>query len=224
MDPETVLDLLWDHKTTAILRAQDRDLAREAMLAAVAGGFRCVEFTLTTPGALDLIHEFSRRNELVVGAGTVLTPAMADEAVAAGASFLVSPVVDEDVIARARRLAVAVMPGVHTPTEIVRAHRAGAHLQKLFPAPAGGPAFVRACLGPLPFARIFPTNGVDEDNLAQWLEAGAFGAGFVSTLFAPADMAARNFAAIRERAARIRAIAQGVERGPRAPVSDPFRR
>jgi 2-dehydro-3-deoxyphosphogluconate aldolase/(4S)-4-hydroxy-2-oxoglutarate aldolase len=69
-----------------------------------------------------------------------------------------------------------------------RAHRAGAPLQKLFPAPGAGPAFVRACLGPMPFLRIVPTNGVDETNAAQWLAAGAFAVGFTTSLFDAAEV------------------------------------
>ena len=222
LDPPAFLELLWEQKTTAILRAADGTLARNAMEAAVEGEFRIIEFTLTTPEVMDLIHDFSRRDDLVVGAGTVLTPKMADAAVAAGAQFLVSPVVDEAVIERARQLGVAAMPGVHTPTEMVRAHRAGAQLQKLFPAPAGGPAFARSCRGPLPFLRLVPTNGVDEHNLPEWIEAGVFGAGFVASLFDPGDMAAGNMKAIGERAARIRAVAEGIDRGRMVAEIDPF--
>ena len=157
------------------------------MDAAVRGGMRVVEFTLTVPGVFELIEEFASRDGVVVGAGTVLTPAQANQAVDAGARFLVSPVVDEEVIAVARARDVVAMPGVHTPTELLRAHRAGAQLQKLFPAPAGGPAWVRSVLGPMPFLNIVPTNGTSAENARAWLEAGAFACGFVASLF-PAEL------------------------------------
>ncbi len=82
---------------------------------------------------------------------------------------------------------------------MLAAHRGGAQLQKLFPAPGLGPAYVRACMGPLPFLRIVPTNGVDATNAAAWLEAGAHALGFVAPLFDPVDVAAGRFDAIEVR-------------------------
>ena len=92
------------------------------------------------------------------------------------------------------------MPGTHTPTEMLRAHRAGASLQKLFPAPGIGPTYVKACLGPMPFLRIVPTSGVDESNAAAYLQAGAFAVGFVTSLFDPEDLAAGRFDRVEQRA------------------------
>jgi 2-dehydro-3-deoxyphosphogluconate aldolase/(4S)-4-hydroxy-2-oxoglutarate aldolase len=123
----------------------------------------------------------------------------AEAAVRAGAKFLVSPVVDEVVIEKAASLGVAMMPGTHTPTEMWKAHQAGASLQKLFPAPGIGPSFVRATLGPMPFLNVVPTSGVDESNVADWLAAGAHAVGFVTPLFQPADIEAGRFDAIEER-------------------------
>jgi len=183
MTPEALLSLIATERASAILRTDDKDRARRAMDAAVRGGMRVVEFTLTVPGVFDLIAEFSERDDVVVGAGTVLTPGQANDAVDAGARFLVSPVVDEAVIDVARTRGVVAMPGVHTPTELLRAHRAGAQLQKLFPAPAGGPAWVRSVLGPMPFLNIVPTNGTSAENARAWLDAGAYACGFVASLF-----------------------------------------
>ncbi len=178
MTPEAFLDILGSVRATAILRTPLTEAATPAMEAAIRGGFRVVEFTLTTPDALELIGAFSKRDELVVGAGTVLTVEEARAAVDAGARFLVSPVVDEAVIEEAARLGVAAMPGTHTPTEMLRAHRAGAPLQKLFPAPDTGPNSVKSILGPMPFLRIVPTSGVHLNNAASFLRAGAFAVGF----------------------------------------------
>ncbi len=213
MRPDQFVDLLGRERASAILRTDDRDAAAAAMAAAVAGGFRVVEFTLTIPGAYGLIEEFAARPGLVVGAGTVLEVEQARRAVAAGARFLVSPVVDEAVIAAAAELGVAAMPGAHTPTEMLRAHRAGAQLVKLFPAPAGGPVWLRSVLAPLPFLKVVPTNGVDADNVAAWLAAGAWAAGFTTPLFDPGDMAARRWRGIEERARTI------LERARPAPVA-----
>jgi Entner-Doudoroff aldolase len=199
MQPDEFVQFFGSHKASAILRTALEGAAAPAMEAALRAGFRVIEFTLTTPGALDLIGEFSKRPGIVVGAGTVLTPDEARAAVEAGARFLVSPVVDEAVIETAAGLGVAMMPGTHTPTEMLRAHRAGAPLQKLFPAPGIGPAYVHACLGPMPFLRIVPTSGVDEANAAAYVEAGSFAVGFVAPLFDPDDMAAGRFDRIEQR-------------------------
>ena len=200
MNPERFAGLLGEVRASAILRCPTREAAASAMEAAVRGGFRIVEFTLTIPEALDLVEEFSRRQDLIVGAGTVLTTDEARSAVKRGARFLVSPVIDREVIAAGLSLGVTVIPGCHTPTEMLAAHRAGAPLQKLFPAPGIGPAYVRACLGPLPFLKIVPTHGVDATNARAWLDAGAHAVGFTQSLFDAADIQAGRFDRIEERA------------------------
>ncbi len=198
-----IVDRIESLRVGAIIRTDDQDLARQAMLAAVRGGFRMVEFTLTTPGALELIGEFADREDLLVGAGTVMSPEDAAAAVSAGARFLVSPVCDPEVIAAARKLDVASIPGTFTPTEMLTAHRCGADFVKLFPAPADPAQFVANILGPLPYLRIYPTAGVTPENFTAILEAGAAGVGFVKPLFEPADLARRDFDAIEKRAAGI---------------------
>jgi Entner-Doudoroff aldolase len=204
MTPADFVARLGRERCSAILRTPIASAAAPAMEAAVRGGFRIVEFTLTIPEAFDRITEFSKR-DLVVGAGTVLTVDDARKAVESGAQFLVSPVVDEAVIRAAADLGVAMLPGAFTPTEMLRAHRAGAPLVKLFPAPHDPPAWLRQVLGPLPFLKIVPTAGVDESNAKAQLSAGAFAVGFVSSLF-PAELLAKgDWTGIEERARRLRA-------------------
>ncbi len=199
----TVTGIL-ERRVSAIIRTDDQQEAAQAMRAAVAGGFRLVEFTLTTPGAVELVTEFARNPDLLVGAGTVLTRQQAREAVRAGAKFLVSPVCDPEVIAEATALGVVCIPGTFTPTEMLAAHRAGAEFVKLFPAPSQRVAeFVAAVRGPMPFLRIFPTAGVSAENFLEVLDAGAAGVGFVKSLFVPAELEARDFTAIERRAADI---------------------
>lgn len=200
MTPESFLDALYRHRAVAILRAQHTARAAAAMDAAVGAGFRVLEFTITTPGALDLIAEFSRRPDLVVGAGTVIDIAGVEAAVGAGAKFLVSPVYDKAVVSAARELDVPVLPGCFTPTEMLAAHRAGATCLKLFPSPGDIAGFVRSVLGPLPFLKIVPTNGVHAGNAAEVLAAGAAGVGFTTSLFDPSEVEARRLDRINERA------------------------
>lgn len=200
MTPDEFVEYFRTQRASAILRTQDAGAARQAMEAAVRGGFRIVEFTLSIPGAFDLIAEFSARDDIVVGAGTVLAREEAQRAAESGARFLVSPVVDDDLIDEAQNLGLAVMPGCATPTEMLRAHRAGAPLQKLFPAQAGGPAWVKMTLGPLPFLNIVPTSGVTPENAAEYLAAGACAVGFVNSLFVPEDVLGGHFDRIEARA------------------------
>jgi Entner-Doudoroff aldolase len=214
MMPAAFVSLLREARASAILRTSVAAAARPAMEAAVRGGFRVVEFTLTTPHALDLVAEFASRPGLVVGAGTVLTDQDAREAVKAGARFLVSPVLDARIVVLAAELGVAIIPGTYTPTEMLAAHRLGAPLQKLFPAPPNGPEHVRATLGPLPFLRIVPTAGVEPGNAAAYLAAGAWAVGFVGSLFAPDDVLAGRFDRIEERA---RACLAAAAAGPNPP-------
>lgn len=209
MNASEFVQLLGRERAIAILRTPREDRAAPAMEAAVRAGFRILEFTLNSPGALERIREFSRRPGLVVGAGTVLDVEEARAALAAGATFLVSPVLDEAVVRAGAEAGVAVIPGTQTPTEMLRAHRAGAPLQKLFPAPGRGPAFVRACLGPLPFLRLVPTDDIDAANAADYLRSGAFAVGCGNLLFDPADLEGGRFAAVERRAvAMLEAVRQ----------------
>lgn len=213
MTPEAFVHNLGRHRTTAIIRATESELAAAAMAAAIAGGIRIVEFTLTTPGAYELITEFSRTaGDIVVGAGTVLDATQVERAVEAGASFLVSPVFDPAIVRAASEAGVAIIPGVCTPTEMLAAHRAGAPLLKLFPAPAGGPTWLASVLAPLPMLRVVPTNGVTVDNVGEWLDAGAWAVGLVADLFRPAWLAARDFDAITAHARAVRSAVSA--RGP----------
>jgi 2-dehydro-3-deoxyphosphogluconate aldolase/(4S)-4-hydroxy-2-oxoglutarate aldolase len=206
--PDSFVERLGREKASAILRTNNQEQAAKAMEAAIRGGFTIIEFTLTIPGVFELVQDFSRREGLIVGTGTVMDEEQARQSVEAGARFLVSPVVDEVVIGAATKLGVASMPGTHTPTEMLRAHRAGAQLCKLFPCPNGGPDWVRAVLGPMPFLKIVPTNGADQHNAGEWIAAGAFAAGFVTPLFVPSDIAAGRWDAIEERAIQCLAAAQ----------------
>ncbi|HSR96321.1 MAG TPA: bifunctional 4-hydroxy-2-oxoglutarate aldolase/2-dehydro-3-deoxy-phosphogluconate aldolase [Kofleriaceae bacterium] len=197
---EAVLNAIREARAIAILRCNDHSVGREALAAAVRGGFRVLEVTLATPGAVELIADLARDTRLMVGAGTVLTVEQARAAHRSGARFLVSPVLDVEVVAEASRLGCVMIPGCATPTELWKAHRAGAPLQKLFPAPAGGPTWLRSVLAPMPFLRVIPTNGVEVENASEWLDAGAFAVGCLRPVFQPDLLVAHAWEAIENRA------------------------
>lgn len=200
MAADAVVNDIREARAIAILRCNDHAVGRNALAAAVRGGFRALEVTLSTPGAVEIIADLARDDRLLIGAGTVLTIEQARAATQAGARFLVSPVLDIEVVAEATRLGSVMIPGCATPTELWKAHRAGVALQKLFPSPTGGPSWLRAVLAPMPFLRVIPTNGVEVENAAEWFAAGAFAVGCVRSLF-PADaMAAHAWDVIEARA------------------------
>ena len=200
---EHIKSELLERKISAIIRTDDHKVAEQAMQAAVDGGFRVVEFTLTTPGSLNLITQFRENDDLIVGAGTVMSPTIVQEAVEAGAQFLVSPVCNVDVIQEAEKLDVVSIPGTFTATEMETAHRAGADFVKLFPAPENVAEYIRFILAPLPYLKIFPTSGVNLDNMLDVLQAGAAGIGFVRPLFDPEMIRNKNYDGIRQRAEAI---------------------
>jgi len=195
-----VLQVLKDARAVAVLRTPHAAAAAPALRAVVRGGFRVVEVTLNTPEALQRIAEIASTPDVVVGAGTVLAASEAHAAVGAGARFLVSPVFDPEVLEAAQKLGVPLLPGIATPAEGLRAHRAGAEVLKIFPPPAGGPAWVRTVLAPLPFLRLVPTSGVDLGNAREWLDAGCFAVGFVGALFDADDLAQGRFDRLEVRA------------------------
>lgn len=142
-------------------------------------GIGIVEVTMNSTDASGTIRRLADRYEgrLIVGAGTVLDADLATAAVDAGAEFLVTPHVDESVAAAAHRLKVPFVPGALTPTEILRAWRAGAALVKLFPAVTVGPQYLRQLRGPLPDIPLLPTGGVSVENTAEFIAAGAVAVG-----------------------------------------------
>lgn len=157
-----------------VIRADSVDEARAVIEAVRAGGISIIEVTMTVPGAVELIRELSEREDLLVGAGTVLDPETAAECVDAGAGFIISPALNLDTIAFCREHKVVVMPGALTPTEVVTAWNAGADFVKVFPAGAmGGASYLKSLKAPLPGIKLIPTGGVSMATAADFIRAGA---------------------------------------------------
>jgi 2-dehydro-3-deoxyphosphogluconate aldolase / (4S)-4-hydroxy-2-oxoglutarate aldolase len=132
----------------------------------------------------------------------VLDSETARAAILAGAEYIVSPIVNVDVIRLCRRYDKVVMPGALTPTEVVSAWESGADVVKIFPADLGGPPYLKALRGPLPQIRLMPTGGVDLSTAGSFIKAGACCLGVGSSLVDPKSVASGDFAAIRELAAQ----------------------
>lgn len=189
----------------AIARRLTADSAPGIADSLLAGGIRAFELTLNEPEdvALEALAAAARHaegSELAVGAGTILSVAAASRAVDAGATFLVAPHLDPEVVAWAAARGVPMLAGAATPTEVLAAWRAGAAAVKVFPASAVGPAFLRELRGPFPDIPLQPTGGITVDNAGEYIRAGAIAVGMGSWLFAgegPLAVTERSIAAVR---------------------------
>ncbi|MBW3622324.1 MAG: bifunctional 4-hydroxy-2-oxoglutarate aldolase/2-dehydro-3-deoxy-phosphogluconate aldolase [Armatimonadetes bacterium] len=168
-----------DARVVAVLRASSPEELMEVAGALREGGIRCLEFTMTTPGALEMIRHASCEldEDVLLGAGTILTGEAAEAAVEAGARFLVSPALKIEVVEAARRRGVPVMPGAFTPSEALAAWDAGADVVKIFPAGQLGPSYLKDLHGPFPDIPLMPTGGIGIDDAAAYLQAGAVAVG-----------------------------------------------
>ncbi|GIV84718.1 MAG: 2-dehydro-3-deoxy-phosphogluconate aldolase [Candidatus Roseilinea sp.] len=173
---ERRLRALFREQVVAIIRVAEAERALGLARALIAGGFRCVEVTMTVPGALDVIKTLcaDAPEDVLIGAGTVTSAAEARRCIEVGAQFLVSPICETDIIRPSREAGVVAIPAGMTPTEILHAWRLGAHVVKVFPAGAiGGPAFIRAVRGPLPDIPLWVSGAVQPCETQAYLAAGA---------------------------------------------------
>lgn len=188
------------HRLVAVVRSKSADEALATARAVADAGVWFVEITLTVPGALGVIKELAARRDLFVGAGTVLSKKEAQQAIAAGARFVVSPTLELDLIPLCHKAGVACVSGAATPTEIRTAARAGADLVKIFPADClGGASFVRQMLGPLPNVRFMVSGGVNLGNVREYVELGVTGLALSSAFLADL-LAAGGHDRVREQA------------------------
>jgi 2-dehydro-3-deoxyphosphogluconate aldolase/(4S)-4-hydroxy-2-oxoglutarate aldolase len=157
------------------VRVNSQELARFAAETVYSSGIPIVEITLTVPGAFEVIHDLaSRFADLAVGAGTVLDDDLARRSIEAGARFLTSPGFVPEVVAYAKKMDIAVLPGALTPTEIIAAWKAGSDFVKIFPTGhVGGVQYVRALKVPLPQIPLIATGGVNQVTASDFILAGA---------------------------------------------------
>ena len=206
---QDTLERLKDTGVIAVVRTNDTASLVDVSRALWEGGVCFVEITMTTPGALDVIRECSRQldGQVLLGAGTVLDAETAQEAILAGAEFIVSPIAKPEVIETAKRHGVVVTPGALTPVEIYNAWEMGADIVKVFPAGSvGGPAYFKDLKGPFPEIAIMPTGGVNLSTAGQYIQAGAFAVGVGGELVGKKLLQNREFHTIRENARQFVAV------------------
>jgi len=171
---ERFIEDLKRNQLMVAIRTESAEDAYHAAMACVEGGVRFIEVTFSVPGADEVISRLSGDERVVVGAGTVLSVDDARKALKAGASYLVSPAFDEEVVTFAKKEGVISIPGACTPTEIYRAYKAGGDIIKLFPfVEIGGLDFLKAIRGPLPFVRYMLCGGATLENISNYLAADA---------------------------------------------------
>ena len=199
----------------AVVRLPSASAALDVAHALQQGGVNAIEVTLTTPGALEIIRALRAKagSTLVVGAGSVLGAESARQCVDAGADYIVSPVLQREVLEVAHRHDIPMLPGAFTPTEVLAAYEAGADVVKIFPADTLGPSYLRAMLAPMPFLPLMPTGGVTPANIDAWFAAGAVAVGLGSALVDPALVKSGDYGAITERARQVASAVARVRSG-----------
>ena len=176
MRREEVLRKIKEAGVVAVVRGDSKDQGLKIVEAAIKGGIKVMELTMTVPNPVEFLREVAekyRDTDIIVGAGTVLDAETARACILAGAEFIVSPSLDIDTLKLCNRYKVCVMPGVMTVKDAITAMEYGVDVVKIFPANLYGPSVIKSFKGPLPQGDFMPTGGVTVENLHEWFEAGA---------------------------------------------------
>lgn len=180
---QTYLEHILENKIVAIVRGiHPADVIKIAH-ALLKGGINTMEVTLNSAGALSVISELTKemKNEMLIGAGTVLDAAMTNAAIDAGACFIISPIVDEETIKATKKRGAVSIPGAFTPTEIYKAFSLGGEIIKVFPA-SSNVNYIKEIRAPLPQIPLMPTGGVTLQNIKEFKNAGAVAFGIGGSL------------------------------------------
>jgi 2-dehydro-3-deoxyphosphogluconate aldolase / (4S)-4-hydroxy-2-oxoglutarate aldolase len=188
MSASVTVRTLEEHGLIAVIRAESSADAVAVASALIAGGVKALELTATTPGYLDALTDLLAETDALIGVGTLTTPAQVEASALRGARFLISPGSTVQLLEEMRQTELAFIPGVMTPSDIMRALDHGADAVKLFPAGTVGPSYLEALKGPFPGLRVIPTGSVNKANARAWFEAGASAIG-VGGALAPARLA-----------------------------------
>jgi len=188
-DKDKIIARIKESGLVAVIRAENSEQAAKITDACIEGGVAAIEITFTVPGAHKVIEDLAKKyspGEIIIGAGTVLDPETARIAILSGAQYVVSPCLNVDTVKLCNRYQIACMPGAMTIKEVVECMEAGADIVKIFPGELFGPAIIKSIKGPIPQAQLMPTGGVNVDNVAEWIKAGAVAVGAGSSLTAGA--------------------------------------
>jgi 2-dehydro-3-deoxyphosphogluconate aldolase / (4S)-4-hydroxy-2-oxoglutarate aldolase len=201
----SLLQEIIDSGVVAVIRGAKSDTIIPIAESLLAGGVKAIEITAETPGAIQLIEKVSVElgDKVIAGAGTVLDPETARMAIMHGAKFIFSPTINIETINMTKRYGVISVPGAMTPTEILSGYENGADIIKVFPANILGPSYLKDVHGPLPQIPLMPTGGINIENTASYIKAGAVAVGVGSTLVnTKEEMNDAYFNTLREKAIR----------------------
>ena len=198
-----VLNEIRKQGVCAIVRGTSADSLCKIADALLKGGVKTIEVAFNTPGAAGMIEELIKKysNEMLIGAGTVLDPATARIAILSGASFILSPTLNIEVMKTCNRYSALAVPGISTPTEALTAWENGAQIVKVFPAGILGPKYIKQIKGPLSQIDMMAVGAVNIDNYADFIKAGACAAGIGGELVNKKLVEEGNFDEITKRAA-----------------------
>ena len=201
MKKDAVIAQIKAERVIALIRADSPDGLLDCARALATGGLTSIEVTMTTPGAIRMLEKATAElPDFNYGLGTVLDAATARAGILAGAKFIVTPCVCLDVVETCRRYSVPVFCGALTPTEILTAWQAGADAVKVFPAEFFGPAYIKSVKAPFPQVEMVPTGGVNENNVGEFLKAGAYAVAAGSSLVDGKAFKEKNWAAVTAKA------------------------
>ena len=177
------IEHILQNKIVAIVRGIEPSNVIKIAHALLAGGVNTMEVTLNSSGALSVITQLTRemKNKMLIGAGTVLNAKMANEAIDAGACFIISPIVDEETIKATKKRGAVSIPGAYTPTEIYKAFSIGGEIIKIFPA-SSNVNYIKEVRAPLPQIPLMPTGGITLQNIQEFKKAGAVAFGIGGSL------------------------------------------
>lgn len=198
-----ILSRIIKEKIVAIIRTSDSEDAKKLVDACLEGGINSVEITFTVPNAHKVIESLRKEYDektLLLGAGTVLDSETARFAIMNGAQYIVTPSLNTETIRICNRYQIPIMAGAMSVKEVVEAMEYGADIVKVFPGETLGPSFIKAVKGPLPYAPLMPTGGVNIDNILEWFNAGVIAVGVGSALTKEAKTG--NYRSVTEMAKR----------------------
>jgi 2-dehydro-3-deoxyphosphogluconate aldolase/(4S)-4-hydroxy-2-oxoglutarate aldolase len=203
MTKSEIIDRILNPGIVAIIRADSSEQLLAAAEALYEGGVTGMEVTMTTPNALQVISDVSKRfgKKVLIGVGSVLDTETCRAAILAGSEFVVTPVTKPDVIKMCNRYGKPIASGAYTPTEALTAYENGADFIKIFPADQLGPQYIKNILAPMPMLPIIPTGGVTVQTAESFIKAGCVALAAGSSLVSKEILKSQDWKKLTETAA-----------------------
>lgn len=203
MSKPQILERIINPGIVAVIRADSSEQLVSVAEALYEGGLTGMEITMTTPNALQVISDVTKRfgNKILMGVGSVLDAETCRAALLAGAEFVVTPVTRPEVIRLCNRYGKPIISGAYTPTEALLGYESGADFIKIFPADQLGPVYIKNILAPMPMLQIIPTGGVTVETAASFIKAGCVALAAGSSLVSKEILKSKDWKKLTETAA-----------------------